>query len=236
MQDSTKENGRRKLTGLVVAAAVLLAASPALARNDSTPVRASRGAARAATGPADHTTLRLNLGYFDRAGLPVEVIVAMQTEVERVLAGLDVEVVSLDATALMTNENQPEGTLLNVVVWGHVPEAWDVPRHTMGVCPNKGKMPRSVYVFESNVRRELGLASQGLDAMRAEDVGRAFGRVAAHEIIHAFATFAGEDRHRGNGLMGEQLDRDTLLRPGLSVDERSGDAFRTGLGKAAGIG
>jgi len=122
--------------------------------------------------------------------------------------------------------------LLNVIAWTELPTAWDVPRHTMGLCPNSGNLPRSVYVFAANVLGELGLRSQELETMRAEDAGRAFGRVAAHEIIHAFATFAGEHRHRGIGLMGARLDKDTLLVPDLEVDDRSGDAFRAGIAKA----
>ncbi|MGD8331432.1 MAG: hypothetical protein PVJ49_18515, partial [Acidobacteriota bacterium] len=125
------------------------------------------------------------------------------------------------------------GLLLNVIVWAELPAAWDVPRHTLGLCPNSGMLPRSVYVFASNVLGELGLRSQGLETIRAGDAGRAFGRVAAHEIIHAFATFAGEHRHRGIGLMGARLDKDTLLVPDLGVDDRSGEAFRKGIAKAS---
>ncbi len=225
MRNNEDANGRAKLTGLAVGAAVLLAASPVLAQDDPTPVRAIDEAGRAAAA--------LNIGYFDRAGLPAAVVAAMQAEVERLLGRLGVAVTTLDATALMSSDNLPSGTLLNIVVWNRLPEAWGLKSHTMGVCPDSGSLPRNVYAFEPAILEELGLANKGFDAMRTEDVGRAFGRVVAHEVIHAFATFAGEDRHRGNGLMGESLDRDTLLRPGIGVDERSGSAFRAGLAKAS---
>jgi len=232
-KSNTKGNGRRKLTGLAVGAAVLFAASPVLAQGDSTPARARDSAARAAADPASPVA-GLNIGYFDRANVPAEVMQSLQAEVERLLTELGITVASPGASDLSGNGGVPSGTLLNVVIWEQLPKAWDVPRNTMGVCPDSGKLPRNVYIFEPTILDELGLASKGIDDMRAEDVGRAFGRVVAHEVIHAFATFAGEHRHRGTGLMGEGLDKDTLLRPGLSVDERSGVAFREGLAKAVG--
>ena len=238
MHSNREGSGRRNFTGLAVGAAVLLAASPVLAReggSGSAQVPAqneTRGVAAASPETTDTSTL--NIGYFDRADVPAEVLRSMQAEVERLLIEVGVTVASLNATDLSSSGGVPAGTLLNVVIWEQLPKAWDVPRNTMGVCPDSGKLPRNVYIFEPTILHELGLASKGIDAMRAEDVGRAFGRVVAHEVIHAFATFAGEHRHRGTGLMGQGLDKDTLLLPGISVDERSGAAFREGLAKAVG--
>ena len=235
MQSNRAGNGRHTITRLVVGAAVLLAASPVLAQDESTPVRAMDEAARAAAALVNPSTAGLNIGYFDRAELPVAVMESMQIEVERLLGNLGILVATLDSSAPTSSESQPTGTLLNIVVWDRLPEAWALPSNTMGVCPDSGSVPRNVYVFEPAILEELGLGSKGIDAMRAEDVGRAFGRVVAHEVIHAFGTFAGEHRHRGNGLMGRGLDKDTLLVAGLEVDDRSGAAFREGLAKVAEI-
>jgi hypothetical protein len=236
MRGNEEGSGRRKLTGLVVGAAVLLAAAPVLALDDSTSTQEAGEVGRANAPEGNAPAASLNIGYFDRADVPVEVAAAMQSEVERLIGELGVAVASLDGETLTSNQNHPGGRLLNVVVWEQLPETWPLPPNTMGVCPDSGSMPHNVYVFAPNVLNELGLRSEGVDGLRAEDVGRAFGRVVTHEIIHAFATLAGEHRHRGNGLMGEGLDRETLLRPGISVDERSGEAFRAGLLKAAEIG
>jgi len=235
MRRSKEAVGRRALPGLVVGAAILLAASPTLAWEGAAGPQAPEPDAKNSVTASSEASgaITLNIGYFDRAAVPAEVMRSMQREVERLLGGLGVAVASLDAADLDDNQNMPSGTLLNVVVWEQIPRAWDVPRNTLGVCPDSGKLPRNVYVFEPTILREIGLASKGIDAMRAEDVGRAFGRVVAHEVIHAFATFAGEHRHRGNGLMGHGLGKDTLLRPDIGIDERSGSAFREGLVKAA---
>lgn len=61
---------------------------------------------------------------------------------------------------------------------------------------------------------------------------RALGRVAAHEIVHAFATLVGETRHRGNGLMAGALAAEALLRPRLALDDRSAEALVRGLRRA----
>ncbi|MBW2453371.1 MAG: hypothetical protein JRI68_02620 [Deltaproteobacteria bacterium] len=236
MRSSKEETRRRRFSELLVGAAILLVASPVLAENGSNSAQLpakDRAREVVAAATPDNT---LNIGYFDRADVPEEVMAAMQGEVERLLGELGVTVASLDASDLNNSEGVPAGTLLNVVIWERLPAEWDVPRHTMGVCPDSGELPRSVYVFETTILRELGLAWKGIDSMRTEDVGRAFGRVVAHEVVHAFATFVGEDRHRGNGLMGKALDKDTLLKAHLSVDERSGAAFLEGLAKAARAG
>ncbi|MGD8331046.1 MAG: hypothetical protein PVJ49_16570, partial [Acidobacteriota bacterium] len=62
MRSNSEGNGRSKLTGLVVGAAVVLAASPVLAQDDSTPVRAIDEAAGAATTPVDSSTHQDPLG------------------------------------------------------------------------------------------------------------------------------------------------------------------------------
>ena len=236
MQSSKAGSGRRRFSGLVVGAAVLLAASPLLAENSSNGAQSpARDQAREVV-VATTSESTLNIGYFDRADLPEEVMRAMQGEVERLLREFGITVATFDANDLSNSDAMPAGTLLRVMIWERLPETWKVPRHTMGLCPDSGQLPRGVYIFEPAILRELGLATRGINSMRAEDVGRAFGRVVAHEVVHAFATFVGEDRHRGNGLMGRALDKETMLRPALSVDERSGAALRGGLAKAAGSG
>jgi len=123
-KSNTKGTGRRKLTGLAVGAAVLFAASPVLAQDDSTPVRAHDAAARAAAAPEATDSSTLNIGYFDRANVPAEVMRAMQNEVERLLTELGITVASLDARDLSGNGSVPSGPgMYRGIPWACAPTA-----------------------------------------------------------------------------------------------------------------
>ena len=98
-------------------------------------------------------------------------------------------------------------------------------RATMG-CTRRGS--RTAWVYLSNVLWALGLrdgGGRGLLGRERDDVGRALGRVVAHEIVHILAP---DLRHSHHGLMADRLSRTLLVGTGVSLTAREARAARAG--------
>jgi hypothetical protein len=93
------------------------------------------------------------------------------------------------------------------------------------VVPDQAPL-RAVWVFHESLRLALGLDQGPLPPRDRDALGRALGRVVAHEVIHAIAP---EAPHAGTGLMRHALDRNFLLGTKASVDARCATAFLTRL-------
>lgn len=169
----------------------------------------------------------LRLAYFDGSGMSPEVRRAMQEEVERVFGEVGLHVESLGPEDMAEALAMPGTFVLQVMVMAQTPKGWNLPPHALGVYFNgKTYPPQAVYAFQPSIHKELGLDARGEDYLRPEEVGRAFGRVVAHEVVHALAP---EHKHSGWGILGHAQDERSLLQPQLSIHESAGAALRAGL-------
>lgn len=102
-----------------------------------------------------------------------------------------------------------------------IPRHWKVGRHALGVAIGGPNEPRSVFLSVGAAKRTLDRRGarrrhwpeRGPWAAR---LGRALGRILAHELLHAVAPDLPHSRH---GLMAPRLTRRMLLAPGVGFDE-----------------
>ena len=59
-----------------------------------------------------------------------------------------------------------------------------------------------------------------------EELGRAYARVLAHEVVHALAN---DMRHAGSGLMAPTENRSVLISRSIEIDEHPAAATARGL-------
>jgi len=118
-------------------------------------------------------------------------------------AGIAAEWTELTRDALAS----PDDAIPVVVVLTTArPERWGLAPNTLGAVMGRGGPVRCVYVFHEEVVRTLQLPRRRSSG-DFHSLGRAIGRVAAHEIVHALTP----DRpHSRVGLMKEELDRQAL--------------------------
>jgi hypothetical protein len=105
-----------------------------------------------------------------------------------------------------------------------------LPRRLLGVASPDGG--GGVWIFYPAIRDELGLRP-GPDAhgpLSTHDVrrlGRALGRVVAHEVVHSYQT---THQHSREGLMRAHFDAQLLTDDEIEWDLRSQAAFGRALG------
>ncbi len=187
----------------------------------------SLSASPAAVDPPRDSDVTLRLAYFDGSGMSPEVRQAMQEEVERVFDEVGVRVESLGPENMAEAMAVPGTFVLQVMVMAQAPSGWNLPPHALGVYFNGATYPpRAVYTFQPSIYKELDLDTRGESYLWPEEVGRAFGRVVAHEVVHALAP---DHKHSGWGILGHAQDERSLLQPQLSIHESAGEALRAGL-------
>ena len=98
-------------------------------------------------------------------------------------------------------------------------------RQILGVAKKGEDAVAAIWIYVSAVKWTLGLQRPMSAWSVAQDAafGRALGRVAAHETIHALLPRL---PHATFGLMSEQFDRASLLAPRLSVDPKTRAALQ----------
>lgn len=220
--------GRQVGFGALAVAAFLLF-TPALAHGWATPTGAGSddSADSAAVDSPRDSDATLRLAYFDGTGMSPEVRRAMEQEVERVYGEVGVRVVSLSPETMGEALAVPGTFVLRVVIMAKAPSAWDLPAHAMGVYFNgQTYPPQAVYAFQPAIYKELGLDTRGEGYLRPEEIGRAFGRIVAHEVVHALAP---DHKHSGWGILGHAQDERSLTQPQLSISDDAGAALREGL-------
>jgi hypothetical protein len=86
----------------------------------------------------------------------------------------------------------------------------------LGACNARSSSPRA-WVYLDNLTWAMGVASVdgALTAEQAVRLGRAIGRIVAHEVIHAVAPGV---EHARSGIMSARFDRRDLLAAHLPVD------------------
>ena len=93
----------------------------------------------------------------------------------------------------------------------------------LGACTPRSDTPRA-WVYLDNLAWTLGLTAHDgpMTVQQSALLGRAIGRIVAHEVIHAVAPAL---RHAGSGIMSPSFRRADLLAHRLPVD----GATRRGL-------
>jgi hypothetical protein len=155
----------------------------------------------------------LNVAYFSSAQL---------SDVERIFAEIGFEVRTHDVEELSSPGAPAPETLLRLVILEQGAQRWGINPAALGAMIGRQEPPSAVYLFASPIRRVLGIANKRDGYLSAEAVGRAFGRVAVHEIVHAYAP---DHPHSGWGITGHAQDARSLTQAGIVLDERAARAF-----------
>jgi len=161
----------------------------------------------------------LTLAYFNRAELPPEVSEAMAGEVRAILGQLGIQV-----RTLWNPESQPvHGVVhLKALLLPTDGSSMGFRDTVMGAVCGRDFPGTAVFVFYPNILAALN--DPRYRSPTRDEVGRAAGRVIAHEIIHAL----GGDAHTLLGLMSQVMDKNFLLQSKVTVRSvQVEDIFRT---------
>jgi hypothetical protein len=173
---------------------------------------------------ASTRTSELTLVWFKgRLSLPLH-FKTVAREVEGTFANIGIEVnwapLSLDG--------------LKVIVLPIEPSSWNLPADTMGVYLGDDGLQPAVYIFVRNVLRALSLDAR-MERIpthkERHQIGRAMGKVVAHEIIHALTP---DCSHESQGIMRPALNSYLLLNEKSHLEPRRIEAIYRGLRKLKG--
>jgi hypothetical protein len=161
---------------------------------------------------APRTTPAPEVVWIDLAGVPPLAEAAARRE-----AG---EVLQQAGIALRWRTGEAHDTLgardLPVVLLERDRAARPGGERILGACAAHAGTPR-VWVYLANLTWTLGLRGHAdpLAFDQALVLGRAIGRIVAHEVIHAVAPAV---RHARSGIMSARFDRRDLLALRLDID------------------
>jgi hypothetical protein len=170
----------------------------------------------------------LQLLWFDPLNsLPSLATDALAAEVRRIFRGLGVEVAFRVAAPDATWGDSPVPEV-PIILLKDDPIAARRSQRVLGLVVRDQEPDRAVWAFLENVRWTLGLGpDRGTGPWGEESqVGRALGRVVAHEVIHAIAP---DEPHSKSGLMSHSMGRAILLSKHAPLEARCGRAFLNGL-------
>jgi len=173
--------------------------------------------ARAAEAP-----LRLRLAWFDVSGAAASVETAAARELAALFAPAAIEV---DWTRAETGVQAPDSDV-QVIVMESAP---GVAKGVMGAAFHSEIRPHSVWVYLRHVRRTLGFSARTEALLRPTEqalLGRAVGRVVAHEIVHAYAP---DREHQATGIMQARLDARFLKRQHVQLEKEAVELVVGGL-------
>jgi hypothetical protein len=179
------------------------------------------GAPARVAAPAPPT---VSVAWREATPLPADVRAGAEAEVDALFAraGLAVSWTAPDETP------PPDALPLVVVEKGRSPT---LPPRLLGASsPDRAA---GVWIFYSAIRSEVGLhgADRPLSARETKLLGRALGRVIAHEVVHAYQT---THAHAADGLMGRHLDAGQLTSAAIEWDMASQAAFVRALHRELG--
>ncbi len=167
------------------------------------------------SGPDALPAVRLQLN--DRYGVSKAVLEAAVAEMVRLFGSFGVSLVAGPAQGRMAtgleSDAHPESRIeIKVILTSTLPEAWGAKRSTLGVTVPEPPPRRHVVVFPRRIKQQLGFEKidETAPPTKAWALGRALGRVIAHEAIHALAP---EHRHADEGVMLGTQNAVTLTRP-----------------------
>jgi hypothetical protein len=180
----------------------------------------SPGAREDRPGEALTRLADLRLVWFDPTDSLGEGSEIVAAEVQSMFRGLGVE----STWTVGGGYGEGPGPEVPVILLARDPLAARVPQRVLGLVLRDQKPQRAVWLFLENIRFTLAHPGQERrpDPPRDEQLARAVGRVAAHEIIHAIAP---DEPHAKTGLMRHALDRKFLTAEGASIDARCAASF-----------
>jgi hypothetical protein len=157
-------------------------------------------------------TVALPLAW--RLVVPVPPAVVTQAEQEVVAV---FQKAGLSVTWTSPDDDLSDGVLPVVVLSS--PRSAALPPHLLGISsPDRGA---GVWIFYSTIRAELGFRrsrEESVGPREARSLGRALGRVVAHEVVHAYQI---RHEHARVGLMGPHFDARALTGDDLAWDSAS---------------
>lgn len=174
---------------------------------------------------------RLALTFVDCAGLPAEMLAAVQAETAALAGAMGVwaEIRTLPPGADL------DPAAVTLIVMDTAPPA-HLTRGVMGAVQRQGSI-RALWIYSANVAvgTRLGWRTRDRWSLRERQAfATAMARVALHEIVHLVCPWR---EHEPEGLMASELDAATLIGSRirltselrrdftLGVDALSGDAF-----------
>jgi hypothetical protein len=181
----------------------------------------SRDASPAAGADLAESAPRLRLVWIDVLGSAPYAFQSAARETSAILADAGVQAAwTLGDASTVSTEDE-----LKIVLMPGATNGARLPEHVMGGT-RRGAQSHTTWLYLSNVLWALGLQdkhARRLSVQEEEQVARALGRVAAHEIVHAVAP---DLRHSAHGLMAEKLGRAYLIRDTVTLAPAERSAFR----------
>lgn len=209
---------------LVMVLAGGVRARPACAGETERMAPPKRDASPAAAAELEESAPRLHLVWIDVLGAAPYAFQNASRETSQILADAGVQAAwTLGEAATVTTEDH-----LKIVLMPGTTNGARLPEHVMGGT-RSGEPSHTTWIYLSNVLWALGLrdgAARRLSAQEEEQVARALGRVAAHEIVHAVAPGV---QHSAHGLMAGTLGRAALIRDSVSLAPAERSALRAAV-------
>jgi len=166
----------------------------------------------------------LRLVWIDVLGSAPYAFLNASAEASAILAGADIEARwTLGVPSSVCTDDQ-----IKIILMEGITSGARLPEHVMGGT-RRGAQSRTTWIYLSNVLWALGLQDRPRKSFslgEQQEIGRALGRVTAHEIVHALAP---ELPHSRNGLMADRIGRAQLLNGTVVLSARERQALHAGL-------
>ncbi len=189
------------------------------------PAKAHSSRSSSANGD-DAERSRLRLALFDTVGLPESVSDETRLQVEEIFEQIGVVIAWHEPSSVSTGDEADDPYYLKVILFDKEPAAMGHPADAMGIFIGTDFPPDAVWMFDPMIRHALRGSGRKSRPWSSVELGRAYGRVLAHEVIHAIAYDRG---HADSGLMAPSQNRHVLTSVATEVDAVSAVAVREGL-------
>ena len=187
----------------------------------TTAYRSDRGRRRAfaagRTCPAE-PGLSLRLVLFDSVGLSPKVTVAMRRSATQIFERIQVRIEWTEHEQMNQDSVPVSEDDFKVIVLPAEPTAWKLPADTMGAVFRSDTPTSTIFLFDPAIRHTLTRLGRRGRFMSDDKTGVAYGRILAHEIVHALAP---DETHAKSGLMAGAQDRHGLVARRLRLDAAS---------------
>lgn len=184
------------------------------------------GAARRPDAPSSAPSL--HLVWVDVLGTASFAVPFASSEAAAILGQAGIATTS----AVGTPSTELAADEIRIVILEEFPGESPLSKRVMG-CTRRGGQTRTTWVYLSSVMWALGRADRsgrGLPPREQEEVGRALGRVAAHEIVHVLAP---DLPHGRDGLMAGRVSGALLASNHVGLGAQEAGAARAGFAALA---
>lgn len=170
----------------------------------------------------------LRLALFDTVGLAANVTAETRHRVEDTFEQIGVVIEWYEPSSVSEADDAAAPYYLKVILFDREAAAMGHPADAMGISFHTDLLPDTVWLFDPVIRRVLEGSSRRRRPLNSLELGRAYGRVLAHEVIHAVAN---DMRHADSGIMAPTQNRKLLLVPSTALDQDSAQAFLQGMAR-----